>query len=256
MSVSIFLSETVAVKSSLKFNGRCRRWAAGSCRQVESHYNRPLISTNREHRRRAPCNTHASMHAHTHTHKTCSDRQRPSSPDWAHYIPPTPSHHHHQGPDHTVGRRPAAGGRVLAFSRVRNNNTSGLISSSTSQLPGPDISSRCYCFAWALLSCPFLSTTALRKGLRSRGVGACLDSRGPHPHSGSQWQTSNMISQGRQRGVWQENNLTVPGARSILSSVCNTRYIRAEKRWCLPVDGSDRPGGSRDMKKKREPLVC
>lgn len=99
----------------------------------------------------------------THTHKTCSSRPQLSSPDWAHCIPPTPSHHYHQGPDHTVGRHPATGSHVLAFSRVRNNNSSGLISSSTSQLPGPDISSWCYCFAWVLLSRPFLSTTVLRK---------------------------------------------------------------------------------------------
>lgn len=85
----------------------------------------------------------------------------------------SPSYHSHQGPDHTVGRRPATGGRVLAFSRVRN--TSGLISSSTSQIPGPDISSRCYCFAWALLSCPFLSTTALRKGLHSQAGCVCVE---------------------------------------------------------------------------------
>lgn len=136
-------------------------------------------------------------YTHTHIHKNSSNRPQPSSPDWAHYIPRTPSHHYRQGPDHTVGRRPATGVHVLAFSRVRNNNTSGLISSSTSQLPGPDISSRCYCFAWTLLSCPFLSTTALRKGLHSQEVGACLDSRGPHRHSGTQCQTSNMIGQGR-----------------------------------------------------------
>ncbi len=175
----------------------------------------------------------ARKHTHTYTRKTCANRPRPSSTDWAHYILPTPSHHYHQGPDHTVGRRPATGGHVLAFSRVRNNNTSGLISSSTSQHPGPDISSQCYCFAWALLSCPFLSTTALRKGLHSRGVGACLDSRGPQQHSGTQRQTSNMIGQGRQRGVWQENNLTIPGALSISSSVYYTRYIRVEKKDCV-----------------------
>lgn len=73
MSVSIFLSETVAVKSSLKLNGQCRRRAAGGCRRVESQYNKPLISTKREHRRRAPCIhggilKHTCKHANTHTH--------------------------------------------------------------------------------------------------------------------------------------------------------------------------------------------
>lgn len=37
------------------------------CRQVESHYNRPLIFTNREHRRRAPC-IHCGILKHTYTH--------------------------------------------------------------------------------------------------------------------------------------------------------------------------------------------
>lgn len=147
----------MAVKSSLKFNGQCQRRAAGSCRQVESHYNRPLISTNREHRRSAQhpwwhtkTYRQACINTHTHTQnllrQTTAQQYRPGS------LHPTrppapPSHHYHQGPDHTVGRRPATGGHVLAFSRVKNNNTSGLISSSTSQLPGLDISSRCYCFA-------------------------------------------------------------------------------------------------------------
>lgn len=167
MSVSIFLSETVAVKSIVKLM-ECLRTSGG----------RPLSDTAAG-RWYPPTGGHPASTVYIHT--TCFHRSRLSSPAWAHYIPPTLLHHDHQGPDHTVGQRPATGGHVLAFSRVRNN-TSGLISSSTSQLPGPDISSLCYCFAWVLLSCPFLSTTALRKGHAQSGWGgrgACLDSRRP-----------------------------------------------------------------------------
>lgn len=75
MSNSLFLSEIVAVKSSLKFYGQCQRRAAGNCTWVESHYNRPLISNKREHRRRALCinggilkDTCNLTHRHTRMH--------------------------------------------------------------------------------------------------------------------------------------------------------------------------------------------
>lgn len=130
--------------------------------------------------------------SHTHTHTQSHTRMHrqwlsSSSSERAHYILSPSSH---QGPDHTVGRRPAAGGHVLACSRVRRGNAGGFISSSSSQLPRPDISWWCYCLASALLSCPFLSTTARWKGLLSRegcgvkargGAGGCLDKQGTLP---------------------------------------------------------------------------
>lgn len=125
---------------------------------MESHYE-SLISTDGAHRGRTP------SHTHTHSHTRMHRQWLSSSTERAHYIL-SPSYH--QGPDHTVGRRPATGGHVLACSRVRRGNTGGFISSSSSQLPGPDISWWCYCLASALLSCPFLSTTARWKGLLSQ----------------------------------------------------------------------------------------
>lgn len=131
---------------------------------MESHCSESLISTDGGRRGRAPSHSHPDTHTRVH-------RQWHSSTERAHYIL---SLSYHQGPDHTVGQRPATGGHVLACSRVRRSNTGGFISSSSSQLPGPDISSWCYCFASVLLSCPFLSTTARWKGLLSQEVCVCV----------------------------------------------------------------------------------
>lgn len=85
----------------------------------------------------------------------------------------------HPPPPHTTARALTTQwvdaqpqGFVCKHSEWETNNASGLISQSTSQLPGLDISSQCYCFAWVLLSCPFLSTTARRERLaQSTGWG-------------------------------------------------------------------------------------
>lgn len=154
-------SNVLCVKESLKFNGWSWRPAAGGSADRWSHttpglWYPPTGDTEGGHPVPTVTHTPADISTAVQTGLITSH---------------SPSYHSHQGPDHTVGRRPATGGHVLAFSRVRN--TSGLISSSTSQIPGPDISSPCYCFAWALLSCPFLSTTALRRGLHSQAGCVC-----------------------------------------------------------------------------------
>lgn len=224
----------MAVKSSPQFNGHCQRRAAGGWRQVESHYNRPLISTTREHRRRAPCvlggilkHTCKYAYTHTHTHKNCYNRQQPSGADWAHYIPPIPFPPPPSGSWPHSGSTPSHGGPCVSIqqSEKQQHQWAHIIIHLTAPRAWHLLTALLFCLSAALL--PFsLHYSAQEKGCTVRGVGACLDSRGPHPHSGSQWQTSNMIGQGRQRGVWQENNLTIPGAWSILSSVCNTRYIK------------------------------
>lgn len=166
-------------------------------------------------------------YTHTHTHKTCYSRQLPSSADWAHYIPPIPFPPLPSGSWPHSGSTPSHGGPCVSIqqSEKQQHQWAHIIIHLTAPRAWHLLTALLFRLSAALL--PFsLHYSAQEKGCTVRGVGACLDSRGPHPHSGSQWQTSNMIGQGRQRGVWQENNLTIQGAWSILSSVCNTRYIK------------------------------
>lgn len=101
--------------------------------------------------------------------------------------------------------------------------------------PGAWHSLWCYCFAWVLLSCPFLSTTAFKekkerkkrkKPLHKQEV----EKEGVEIAGDPSWRRHSVANikydcHGKQRGVWQENSRTIGAAQSILSFVCNARSI-------------------------------
>lgn len=74
--------------------------------------------------------------SHTHTQKQTSKGPSLSSPDW---VITSTNHNQPTGSGYTGGQQRPWGGDVFSLSRVRNNNTSGFIFTSSSQLPGPGI---------------------------------------------------------------------------------------------------------------------
>lgn len=213
------------------------------CRQVESHYNRPLISTNREHRRRAPCIhsgilKHTWRHAYAHTYtqnplqQSTAQQYRLGSLHPTHSFPPLP-----QGSWPHSGSTPSHGEPCVSIqqSEKQQHQWAHIII----HLTAPR--------AWHLL-------TVLLFRLSAALLPFSL-------HYSAQERAALFGGWGL---VW------TAGDPALKHSVANIKYDwprvfyhmcltldRSEwkKRLCLPDDDSDGPGGSADMKKREKQLV-